>query len=285
MQQAADLLRRGEDSTTEQDKALDRIDDAQNRLNDTQEARQEELQREQERQVVNQLKALRDRQARAMEEMKRLHSGALARSAWDRGLRVSLHDLQKEQAKIADEIQKERENQYSEVPVFKRMLRQATDALELVDRRLALRLDLAELGPFEKETEEIAQAGITYQQELVHKRLDQLVNALQDKIDKKDAQAKKDPQQPPDKENNPPKQGQQAGNKFPPMAELKALRELQADIAVRTEKFHQQHPKNLDLNDDELLELELLEKMQRDVSELVREAIKKTETEDVPMVP
>ncbi|HKA07592.1 MAG TPA: hypothetical protein VKD71_10065, partial [Gemmataceae bacterium] len=55
------------------------------------------------------------------------------------------------------------------------------------------------------------------------------------------------------------------------LAQLKALRALQADLAERTEAFDKAHPDRTKLNDDEVAELEALEKMQLDVAELIKQ--------------
>jgi hypothetical protein len=60
------------------------------------------------------------------------------------------------------------------------------------------------------------------------------------------------------------------GDQLPPLAELKALRALQADIAERTEAFDKAHPDRGKLNDDEEAELESLQKMQIDVADLIK---------------
>ena len=46
---------------------------------------------------------------------------------------------------------------------------------------------------------------------------------------------------------------------------------MQADIAERTEAFDKAHPDRTKLNDDEVAELEALEKMQLDVAELIKQ--------------
>lgn len=146
------------------------------------------------------------------------------------------------------------------------MLRQSADAMDLAAKRMDNRLEAAEVGPFDPELEDIADAGIQSQQKLALKRLDQLLDAL--KPDKPDA-APPPPMggMPPDM----PPMGMPTGDQLPPLAQLKALRALQADIAERTEAFDKAHPDRAKLNDDEVAELEGLEKMQIDVAELIKQ--------------
>ena len=112
------------------------------------------------------------------------------------------------------------------------MLRQAADAMDLAAKRIDSRLESAETGPFDLELEDIADAGIQNQQKLAIKRIDQLLEAL--KPDKQDATAPMGAGMPPDM---PPMEGAKPGDQLPPLAQLKALRSLQADITERTEAF------------------------------------------------
>ncbi len=61
------------------------------------------------------------------------------------------------------------------------------------------------------------------------------------------------------------------GDSLPPLAQLKALRELQADIAQRTAAFDMAHPDRSNLTASEAADLELLKQAQIDVAELVQE--------------
>ncbi|MEZ6140525.1 MAG: hypothetical protein R3B84_08135 [Zavarzinella sp.] len=280
VQEATEAMQRGDDATAQQNKVLDKIDQAQEQMNNAKDEQREELQREKQQELISRLQALRDRQERAIAEMTRLHQQAIGANKWDRSLRVSLVDLQKEETAVSSAIQLTQNEDFKEVPVFHRMLQQAVGALELIDRRLFLRLDIAELGPFDLQTEELLQAGILSQQELVKMRLVQLMTALKDQQEQKQkaavakTEAKDQPKPPP----------QTTGNQLPPLAELKALKELQTDIAHRTKLFAEKHPAMAELNDDEQLELQLLEQMQRDIAELIQKAVKSPE-EPMPEIP
>ena len=147
------------------------------------------------------------------------------------------------------------------------MLRQSADAMDLAAKRMGNRLDDAETGPFDQELENIADAGIQSQQKLAIKRLDQLLEALKPDQQKGNAPPPKGGGMPPDM---PPMGAGKPGDQLPPLAELKALRALQSDIAERTEAFDKTHPDRGKLNDDEEAELESLQKMQIDVAELIK---------------
>jgi hypothetical protein len=159
------------------------------------------------------------------------------------------------------------EKKFANAPVFGRILKQSADAMDLAARRMDNRLEAAEVGPFDPELEDIADAGIQDQQKLALKRLDQLLEAL--KPDKPgDARPPAAGATPPD---TPPPAGMPPGDQLPPLAQLKALRSLQADIAERTAAFDKAHPDRTKLNDDGVAELESLQTMQLDVAELIKQ--------------
>src|SRR5262249_1083685 len=174
-----------------------------------------------------------------------------------------LNDLKQHQQGLAGEVRALVEKKFENIAVFGRMLRQSSDAMDLAAKRIDSRLDAAETGPFDQELEDLADTGIQSQQKLAVKRLDQLLEAL--KPDKPNAAQG----QPPAAGDIPP--GLPPMDQPPPPAQLKALRALQEDIAERTEAFDKAHPDRTKLNDDEVAELEALEKTQVDVAELIKQ--------------
>jgi hypothetical protein len=267
MAQAREQLENGEAPLEKQDDALDRLDDAQRELDQARQKNEEELLREQAAKFGDEIKALRDREQRAIEEAARLHAIVKKDMKWDRPVRTSLNDLRQQQQGLAGEVRALLEKKFQDAAVFGRMLRQSADAMDLAAKRIDNRLDAAETGPFDLDLEDIADVGIQSQQKLALKRLDQLLDAL-----------KPDKQQqalPPPAGGMPPDMPMPMGGKpdeqLPPLAQLKALRGLQADIAERTADFDKAHPDRTKLNDDESTELESLEQMQRDVAELIKQ--------------
>jgi len=99
------------------------------------------------------------------------------------------------------------------------------------------------------------------------KRLDQVLDALKPEKDAPQPPPKKDGPEP--KTTDPPKT--KPSNALPPLAQLKALRALQADIAERTAAFDKAHPDRTKLSPDETAELDILHKEQIDIAELVQE--------------
>jgi hypothetical protein len=267
MAQAREQLENGDPAGAKMDDALDRLDDAQRELDQAREKNEEELLREQAAKFADEIKALRDRAQRLVDESGRIHQVVKKAGKWERPVRTSLNDLRQQQENLAKEVRALVEKKFENAAVFGRMLRQAADAMDLAAKRMDSRLDAAETGPFDQELEDIADAGIQAQQKLAVKRLDQLLEAL--KPDQQAGGARPmNGGTPPD---TPPMGGGQPGEQLPPLAQLKALRALQADIGERTEAFDKAHPDRTKLNDDEVAELESLEKMQIDVAELIKQ--------------
>ena len=58
---------------------------------------------------------------------------------------------------------------------------------------------------------------------------------------------------------------------IPQLAQLRALRMLQAEVNQKTEQFAKDHPDAAKLTEIEKADLELLRKTQRDIADLIRE--------------
>jgi hypothetical protein len=268
MARAREQLDNGEARPEKMDDVLDRLDDAQRELDQARQKNDEELQREQALKFSEELKNVRDREQRLLDESIRIHGQVKKDKKWERPVRTSLNDLRQQQEALANEVRALIEKKFTNAAVFGRMLRQSAEAMDLAAKRMDSRLESAEIGPFDLELEDIADAGIQGQQKLALKRLDQLLESL--KPDRQDAT----PIGGMGGGGMPPELPMGAGrpaDQLPPLAQLKALRSLQADIAERTEAFDKAHPDRARLNDDELAELEALQKMQLDVAELIKE--------------
>ena len=266
MARAREQMEAGEPAADKQIDALERLDEAQIELDQARQKNEEELLREQAAKFADEIKALRDRMQRLQEEAARIHEVMKKAGKWDRPVRTSQNDLRRQQEALAGEVRALLEKKFQNAPVFGRMLEQSADAMDLAAKRMDGRLEAAEFGPFDPELEDIADAGIQGQQKLALKRLDQLLDAL-----KPDPPGEGPPPMGGMPPEMPPMGGMPPGERLPPLAQLKALRALQADIAERTETFDKAHPDRTKLNDDEVAELESLQKMQLDVAELIKE--------------
>jgi hypothetical protein len=265
MARAREQMETGDQAGEKVADALERLDDAQRELDQARQKNEEELAREQAAKFADEIKSLRERMQRLHEEAGRIHGVVKKAGKWERPIRTSLNDLRQQQQGLAGEVRTLVEKKFENAAVFGRMLKQSADAMDLAAKRMDARLEAAEVGPFDPELEDIADAGIQGQQKLALKRLDQLLEAL-----KPDKPGEAPPPPPGGMPPDMPPMGMPMGDQLPPLAQLKALRGLQADIAERTEAFDKAHPDRTKLNDDEADELESLEKMQLDVAELIK---------------
>lgn len=277
MEQSRQLLEQGIPPEFNQEEALNRLDEAQEQLQRDREPDDaaEQLIREQLAKAADQIKALRERQFAAIEEEKRLTAKAIAAKAWDIATaKQSLPGLIKQQEAVAAEVRLLVEKRFSNVPVFSRMLRQAADAMDqsvtiLREREEGVIDQLEGISNFSQEVEEAIDKRIRSRQDLALKRLDQLLEALKpDKEMFKPQPKKKDGDPMMKKEPKEPRGA--PSDALPPLAQLKALRSLQADVAERTAAFDAAHPDRNKLTKDELSELATIEKAQVDIAELVK---------------
>ncbi len=271
MDQARQQLEQRMPPDVNQEEALNRLDEAQENLQRDRDESADQLIREQLAKAADQIRALRERQFAAVEEEKRLTAKAITGRGWDiAAAKQSLPGLIKQQEAIAAEVRLLIDKRFASVPVFSRMLRQAAEAMDqavvqLRARENAVIDQLEGISNFSKELEEAADGRVRGRQELALKRLDQLIEAL-----KPDKEMFKPP---PKQKNGDPMMAEpkgKPGDALPPLAQLKALRALQADVAERTAAFDKAHPDRTKLTEDELAELETLKKAQLDVAELVQ---------------
>lgn len=272
MEQARQQLEQGMAPDFNQEEALNRLDEAQERLPEDRDEPDDQLIREQLAKAADQIRALRERQFAAIEEEKRLSAKALAARAWDIATaKQSLPGLINQQKTLSEEVRALIDKRFSGVPVFRRMLLQSAEAMEQAIMQLQARegsvIDQLEgVSNFSNELEEAAHRQIRARQELALKRLDQLLEAL-----KPDKEMFRPP--PKKKEGDPmmvPEPKGKPGDSLPPLAQLKALRALQADVGERTAAFDAAHPDRTKLTEHELAELVSIQKAQVDVAELVQ---------------
>jgi hypothetical protein len=273
MADAREELEQGRPPETNQEEALQRLDEAQDHLGQNRDRGDDEMIREKLAKAADLIRALRERQAAAIDEGKRLHAKVVADKRWKlTSAKETLPALIDQQTGLTKEIRSLAEKRFAAEPVFGRLLRQAAEALDDAVKHLEQRkedvLDQLEgIAKFNSEIEERCHAVIRDRQELALRRLDQLLESL-----KPDPEIFRPPQNKTGgepKKAGPPKAN--SSEALPPLAALKALRALQADVAERTTAFNKAHPDQSKLTDDELAELDLLRKAQSDVADLVRE--------------
>jgi hypothetical protein len=262
MRQAAKQMEQGKAPEVEQQDALDRLNDAKKDLEQQQKEADDQLSREKKEELAEQFKSFRDRQAAAVAEADRLTAAAAKAKRWDRPLLASLTDLEESQERLSAELTAFVEKNLGELPVFQRMATQAAEAMTKAAARLADRKDDALTADgFDPDAEKVAHGRVARPLALALKRLDQILDAV--KPDEKkpggDAPAGGDG----GGGDGGPKQGG-----IPAIAQLKALRALQADLVDRTAAFHAENPDPEKYTDDQKDELKDLEQGQREVAEL-----------------
>lgn len=274
MAAAAAEQRQGRRADAEQNEALEQLQDAQKEFRKETASADEQLAREEREKQIERIKSLRDRQAAALAEAKRLLAEAIRAKRWERPLLVSLSDLAETELAIVGELRPFAEKDFESLPVFARLASSAADAMEKAKLRIGERKDdLLTADPaaaFDPETESIAHARLLQPMTLALKRLDLLLDAVKPDAKKPDAQGQAGEPMPM---GDPAGEGGAAGggppgNSIPAMAQLKAIRGMQADLNERTAEFQKAHPNPDQLDDEAKEELKELERDQREISDL-----------------
>lgn len=281
MEQAREELEQGRAADQTQEEALERLDDAQQQLDRKREDQDEQLLREKLAQVSELIKALRDREQRLIDESQRLHTAVTKDKKWTRPLAASLNDLRDQQTALAEEVRALELKQFEGMRVFSRMLQQSAEAMDASVERLKSRRDevldqLDGISEFTPDLEEKSQEGILRKQKLAHRRLDQLIGSLEP-----DKEMLKQPRPQPMPGGGDMGGGGGSGDNIPPLAQLKALRSLQADLVEWTADFDKRHPDLSKLTEEEAKELDELRKAQLEVGELL-DALTAKQMEDQP---
>ena len=260
MEESARSLERGEAGADKQEEALDRLDEAQADLEKARGANEEELAREQLARVADVLQRLKDRQDRLVGEEARIVKEVLEQKRWARGLLISLGDLARSQEGLGQESKSLADRELTAAPVFARILRKAAESMQQAAEELTRHR--ARVGG--KPDDIAAPAAAEGAQKRAQQRLQQLLDAL--KMDE-GAQLRAAGSSKGSGEG-----GQRAvGDGIPPLAQLKLLRALQAEVNARTSEFATQHPDEKKLTAAEKKELEAIQREQREVAELVEE--------------
>jgi hypothetical protein len=265
MSQAQRKLDRGDKGDEEQDETLDRLNEARKELERTREQVEEELAREQLAKVADQLRAFRDRQKELIDGRERIQKELAQPDKPTRRtlLLKSLPDLVNHQKALGGELEELAKSKLTEAKVFTRIVRNAADAMT----QAAQRLDdnRRERNEKKDQPESLAATESAQLQRRALTLLDQLLDAL-----KPGASAAQKPGQGGG-QGGGGGGGQPGADGIPPLAELKLLRSLQADVTERTEIFHRAHPNVDRLSDAEKVEMQALRRDQKEVADLLDE--------------
>lgn len=271
MESARDDLEKGRAPQRAQAEAVDRLDRARDRLDRDAARAGRQLSDERRRKMADQVKALVERQKAAVAEAERIHAEVAKAKGWDRLLLTSYADLESVREKeIAVEVRQLAEKEFAPLPVLARLLSDAANAIDAAREKVKARCDDADLGAaFDPDLEAANDRKVSRPMGLALRRLQQLADAL--KPDEEKKQGKTAGGQPP-RPQNPPQGNPDGGggeqDVVPPLAQLKVLRALQAELNERTARFAKDHPDPEKLADEEKAELRELEQSQREIAEL-----------------
>ncbi len=209
--------------------------------------------------------------------MKRIHQTAMEAKTWDRPLMQSLSDQAELERGLADELDQLIEGSFKSIRVVSKMLGHATEAMRQSAARIDARLEDIKIAqdanePFDPEREEKLHSAVVRWQDMAVRRIDQLLDSL--KPDKELPSPQGEGGQPPGgggDQGGAGRAGARSSDDVPLLAQLKALRALQAEVNERTAQFAKEHPDLSQLTDDERAELQLLRRMQGDIVELIQE--------------
>jgi hypothetical protein len=280
MQRMAEKLKRDENAQEEEQEALDRLQEARDELKKAREQVEEELEREELAKVADQIKAIKERQEALIAERERIQNLLLLKPENPRGLLSSLGDLRRNQGKetgLAKELSDLADKKLEGAPVFARLLRTTSGVMDQAAKRLQEHLELVKKDRDKPETEAVVEAA-RFQNEA----LTRLKNVLETLKEEQNA--------PMAARNNGGGGGGGGGgegggggagagngSEIPPLAQLKLLRQMQADINKHTEDFRKAHPDPEKLNDKEKTELQDIRRAQEEVAELLEELIEPDE--------
>jgi hypothetical protein len=278
MNEASRQLQQGQAGDEQQEEALDRLAEAREELERARQETEEQLAREQLTKVIDEIKRLKERQEGLVAEGARIQRQLLQRrpEEW-RGLLISLGRLADSQGLkekgLAAEALTLADSKLDGAPVFARVMRRCAEIMDQAARRWLEYRDLVNTNG-KPESEAGIEAG-RCQREALH-GLDQLLDALKEAETGLPRLARRENGEPGEDRGS-------AGDAIPPIAELKLLRQMQAEVNRKTEEFRQQHPDLNMLDDQARATLQDLHRRQQEIAELLEEMTQLAEPrEDKP---
>jgi hypothetical protein len=278
MESARDDLERGMNPANDQKDATDKLDAARDKLDEAAARAPRELTDEKRRKLTNLVNALYERQKAAASEADRIQEKVLSEKKWSRPLLQSYKDLEDRERALGVEVRTLSEREFAELLVFQRVVKDAANAIDKAAEKANLRRQdaLDADSPFDEDLEKSNAGRVRRPMDLAVRRLEQVLDAL-----KPDNGAKKDDKKgsgrPPAGASMPPMlMGDNPGNSdvIPPLAQLKALRALQAELNQQTVDFDKLHPDRDKLTEEDREELKELEDGQREIAALFEEIAK-----------
>ena len=228
---------------------------------------EEKLQRERLEKIAESLKLLSERQESLVRESERFDLLLNEKGAWTRAQILSLTGFSRSQNGLAEETELVASRDLDGLPVFMKTIgmagRSMRNAAKLSERNSRTQTK----GP------PLSEKVVPAQKEALQ-RLAQFQNALKEEIAQIAPPAKdnepeeKKGKNPEEGQTNPPGGGAQ-DRKPPSIAQLKLLRNLQAELYGRTEQLSTRFPDTKKMPEEVRREMLLLQKDQREVGELL----------------
>lgn len=260
MEQAGQQLDQGDNPDDPQEDALQRLNEAQRRLDQNQEEVEDELAREKLFKIADQLKLLKGRQESAVEEARRIQERVVQNQKWDRTALTNLVKLADDQKNLAGDTRSLAEEKLAPAQVFARILSKAADAMQAAAQRMEQqRENVRSAAPAPDEE------ANRLQQEAV-RRLAQLLDAV--KSERAMAQ-----RAPGDEKGGKATAGKRSADGISKIAQLRALRALQQEVNERTERLGLRHPNPEKLAGAAQLELSAIRKDQQEIADLLDELL------------
>jgi len=273
MEAARNDLEGGNPGIRAQNDAIERLDNARDRLDAAAVAAPQQLSDEKRRKMAQKVQAAMERQKATVAEAERIHKLVATSKEWDRDALTAYGDLAvKRQLPIVEDV-RELEKEFAQLPVLARVLSESATAMDTAAKKVTSRLqDVDPSVAFDADLEKENDRKVTRPMKLALRRLEQLLDALKQE-DPKNVAKKEPPSKSPNPMNPPPSGGGDS-DIVPPMAQLKVLRSLQAELNERTAEFAKQHPNPDKLSEEEKAELKEIEDAQREMGALFEQMAK-----------
>jgi hypothetical protein len=280
MQRAGRHMQEGDSPEEQHNHVLDRLNEAQQNLQEAREETEQELAREKLAKLADQIKGLRERQESISADSARIHEKVLQAKQWERTLRASLRGLMDAQHALADETERLAKEKLNGTKVFAHLLDKSAHAMQQASERMLERLDQAQErvdnatadsdSNLDVAAEQTAEEDTRRWQRAALERIDRLLDALKpddDRVARSPSEKGRGGRPGGGRGGAAPA----GGERVPPRAQLKALRALQQEVNERTRAFDHQHSKSGILTEKDEGVLQALRQEQADIAELFQQ--------------
>jgi hypothetical protein len=274
MDQARSQLERGQSASSEQDDALEKLDDAAEQTRRDRKEAEDRLLREKLLKLADRLKGIGDRHGNFAAETNRLFDAAKLAGGWSRAMQKSFSDVGREQEALGKELTELAKNNLAKYKVVQRLAEQAASAMA----DAAAAIEEAKASGLTKENNDTDRAAVRAPQEQARKQIAQLVDAITaPREDTANGRLN-------DRNDEGGRSGQNRSNNakpdedaIPPLAQLKILRQMQADLNERTADFARLNPDPTKWTPSQKSAIDKLRRAQVELAELFIEVAPATE--------